>query len=339
MAIEKQSQEIDDVAIEATGQGDFALDDEALEIGSTEADNTDDDDDTDDVEVDGDDTDDEEAEEVDSDDDTDDDTDDQQDDEAEEPSESTRFESVSELSADDDVQFMIEYHDEKRRETELDFKNAKEAESSFLKKIGLKHFPYTLEGRSLNVYTMSDMEFDNFIDRLEQHEEVRRSDVREVIRAREKYAVCLEQAEHNALYNTALIDQAEWELIATRAPEFVAKNEKKIADAIKKKIDSDPILGKRVKTFKGKLSILNQVIKELNLGKKAEKGKKETERLAPNIHKNRSRGKAQRNNAPLQFRTKDEFRRWVRDLDPEEATTGKYAGIIAKYSNKFASKS
>lgn len=337
----KQSQGTGDVTDEVTGHEGTDLDDEALEL-EIEAGQSGDTDDEDEslIEVDGDDTDDDEdADEVDLDEDSDDDDadDDEDDEEPEEQSDSQRFESVSELSTDDDIQYAIEYHDEQRRQAEFLLDNARNADSAFLKEIGLKHFPYTSGGKSLNVYTMDEVEFDSFIDRLEEHESVRKSDVRDVVRARAKYQAHMERMEQQSLQHLSAIDSSEWTLISQRAPEFVAKHEKQIADLIRKKLSDDPIIQKRATTFKGKLYLLNQAIKELKLGKKPAK-KKEAERPKPNIHKSKSRGKTQRNNAPLQFRTKDEFRRWMRDLDPEEALSDKYTNIIARYSKKFAAK-
>lgn len=339
------SQGTDDAANEAAGHGELDLDDEALELDiaagqSGERDNEDED--TDPIEVDGDDDDgdDEPAEEVELDE-PDDDTDDADDkdddeDEGDEPEDSERFESVSQLSTDDDIQYAIEYHDEQRRQAEFLLDNARQADSAFLKEIGLKHFPYTSGGKSLNVYTMDDVEFDSFIDRLEEHDSIRKSDVRDVVRARAKYQARMEQMEQQSLHQLSVIDSSEWQLISQRAPKFVADNEQQIADIIRKKLESDPIIQKRATTFKGKLYLLNQAIKELKLGKKADK--KKTERPKPNIHKSKSRGKTQRNNAPLQFRTRDEFRQWMKNLDPEEALSDKYTNVIARYSKKFATK-
>lgn len=338
------SQETDDAVDETAGHGEFDLDDEALELDITagqSGERDDEDDESDPVEVDGDDNDgeDESADEVeldDPDDDTDDADDKDNDDEGDEPEESDRFESVSQLSTDDDVQYAIEYHDEQRRQAEFLLDNARQADNAFLKEIGLKHFPYTSGGKSLNVYTMDDVEFDSFIDRLEEHESIRKSDVRDVVRARAKYQAHMEQMEQRSLHQLSAIDSSEWQLISQKAPKFVADNEQKIADIIRKKLESDPIVQKRATTFKGKLYLLNQAIKELKLGKKATKEK--TERPKPNIHKSKSRGKTQRNNAPLQFRTRDEFRQWMKNLDPEEALSDKYTNIIDRYSRKFAKK-
>lgn len=347
MTREELSQGTDDAVNETAGHGELDLDDEALEleIASSQSDSQrDDKGDEPEVEVDGDTDEEAEESEIELDDEDDeeetesvDDADDEEElEEDAEANEPARFETISQLSADDDIQYQIEYHDEQRKQAEFILGNAENADASFLKDIGLKHFPYTSGGKSINVYTLDDVEFDSFIDKLEEHESIRKADVREVVKARAKYQAHIERTRQEAESFFGQVDTQEWSLISQRAPEFVAKNEDAIADIIKKKLEKDSIAAKRAKTFKGKLYLLNQAIKELKLGKKQKQEK--PKRPKPATSSVRSRGKTPRSEAPLQHRTREEFTRWLNSLDPEESLSDKHNAYIARASKKFAKK-
>lgn len=222
--------------------------------------------------------------------------------------------SVNDLDSDEDVKYEIEHLEEQRKAAEFYLHQAREADHSVLKEWGLERFPITDGGRAINVYKLSEDEFDALIDRLEESDGVAKATIRSIQKNRARYDAKLEAFEGSISASTNGYHNAEWGIITQKAPKIVKDNWDKIAQHLLSK-QGDPVVIRRAETFKGKLSLVNLAIRELRLTEKQGKDTKEAKkRPASPVHSAQTAGKTRKNEIPVKEITSS----WIRSLTPEQ---------------------